>query len=142
MIELIDNLKKKIKNKVGLSIGEGYEVLRRMKQENKGIRSDQDKKIFKTRSIKDVDKNGQQRFLNYAMGLIKLEEPIYYNILRLRMEGCSHKMIAAYLSKVKKANITVARVQKLEVAAVKYMRAKIAHLRRTGTPLIGEPKVA
>jgi hypothetical protein len=141
MIKWIDRISEKIKHGIGLSLGEGFEVIRRKKKQNKETREAQNNHQFPTHFTKEniPDQESQQKFLTYALSLIEKEEPRYFYILKLRMLGFSTRALADFLSKRKGWSVTNAQVSKQEALALQYMKAKIDYLRRKGTPLIGEP---
>jgi hypothetical protein len=142
MIQWLDQLTEKVKKGIGLSLGEGFEILRRKKAQNKELRAEQDKGIFKPQYSTETipEKQKQKTYLDYALTLIKSEEPLFYHILSLRMypefrgpSGISR--LSKELSRRLKTDITVAEVARQEKQAVSYVKQKIEHLKKVGIPL-------
>lgn len=136
MIKVIDNLVEKIKHGVGLSLNEGFEVVRRKKQQNKDTKVAHDRKEFPIHysKIEDVPQMGQQKYLQYALGFIKKEYPLYHNLLSARMMGQSLKQITKFLNS-KGYNVTEAEVSKKEAEAMRCVRQAINRVRQNGIPI-------
>jgi len=145
MIKVIDNLIDKVKANAGITLDEGFEILRRKKANLKETRTLQDEKVFRTESEVFVPGQEQQRrYLRYALSLIQYEHPLYWHILTLRMqEGYSGpkglKKIAKTLSQRLNSDITVACVSRKEAEAIRCVQHKIDRLKQRGIPIFSEP---
>ena len=142
MIQWVDRLTEKIKNMIPISLGELGEVVRRKKKLNAEVNEAvNEKKDYTvpntTEEVPDLDK--RSRYMSYALGLIEKENPLYFNILSLRMRGFSVKSLAKFLTSEKGWNITARKVSEVERDAVQFAKAKIDYLRRTGIPILGDP---
>lgn len=137
MAEKHEQLKKKIEAGAGLTLDEGYEVLRQRRQVNKETRQAQDRKEFRTHYSK-VDKapeKARHKFMEYVTNWLKKENPLYFYVLRLRMEGLSLKVIASELSKKKNMNITANQISAYEVQAIRAVKERIEKVKRVGIPI-------
>ena len=137
-----DTLAEKVKLKIPLSLGEGFEILRQRRQQNKETRAAHKRGKFPVHFTKPdqemPDQMGQQQYLSYALSLIKREETLYYHILALRMQGLSINQLTTFLNS-KGYNVTEGGVFKQEAAAIRYVQAKIEHLRKKGIPIFSDP---
>ena len=142
-IKFVDNLVEKVSKGIGISLNEGIEWAKRLKQRNKETKALHEKKEFKTHFTKPDESMGdqmsQQKYLTYALSFIEKEYPFYHTVLSLRMRGISNKKIADYLTKEKGGNITVEQISKIEAAAIRCVSSAIERIKNTGTPLFGEP---
>lgn len=141
MNSLDANIQKKIDLKIPLGVGELGEFVKFRKRRVKEVADAHKRKEFPIHYSRENNpvNNNEQNFLTYALSLIRKEQPLFWSILMLRMQGFSNKRLAKFLSKELKGNITVAAVSKKEAEAINYVKAKIDHLRKTGIPLFNDP---
>lgn len=140
-IKILDNLSEKVKNGIGISLNEGFEMLRRKRQQNKDTRQAHDRKEFPIHYSKpeDSDAQSQKKFLQYALSLIKKEFPLYWHILTCRMKGMSCKQLSKFLNS-RGYNTTEAQLSKAEAQAMRVVKETIERIKRTGTPIFEGPE--
>lgn len=138
-----DLLDQKLEIGAPISLDEGYEVLRRKQELNKETREAQKNKDFRINysSPENVPQEKQQQYLVQVTNFLKKEHPVYYYILRLRMEGCTYEFISKNLSRTLNSNITVKQVKSKEFEAIKCVRDRIKHIKKVGIPIFAEQKV-
>lgn len=141
-ISIKDQLTQKVKDGVPISLGEGFEWLKRLRKRNKETREAHDRKEFRTYHTtedKDLpDQMGQQKYLVYALSFIREAEPILYKVLILRMRGQSCKQLARFLN-TKGWNTTEKKVEHLERQAIECVQAKINYVKKHGIPIFKDP---
>ena len=136
--DFTDNLAQKVKNQVAISIDEGREWVKRLKNRNKETREAQKRKEFPTYNTTAVPVQDQQKYLVYALSFIRKEEPLFYHILVLRMRGLSIKQLSKFLN-TEGYNTTESQVSKKEAEAIQYVKSKIEWIRKTGVPIFRDP---
>lgn len=116
------------------------EVLRRKKKQNAETKEAHKRKEYPVHYTKEEvpEPYQQQRYLTYALSLIKAEEPLYWHILSLRMKGFTVKRLTKYLND-QGYNTTESQLSRKEAEAIRCVKQTIERVKASGIPVFDDP---